>query len=192
MEFYLENYPPSELEIMFLCLKEWLLSVLSVPFLLFWRWVFCFFLSEKFLRASLCHWHSEYSLWKLLSQSDSLPPHPHLSYLFKTPLRFWDDSVGLCCSITIFSVVYPIFIGIQKHTFYNYWRLLISDSLFSLCTKLLRSCPDVWDPLDCSPPGSSVHGVLQTGILEGVAMSSLRGSSWPRDGIQVSYICCIG
>ena len=55
--------------------------------------------------------------------------------------------------------------------------LLISDSLFSLCTKLLQSCPDVWDPLDCSPPGSSVHGVLQAGILEGVAMSSLRGSS---------------
>ena len=63
MEFYLENYPPSEIEIMFLCLQEWVLSVLSVPFLLFWRWVFfLFFPSEKFLRASLCHWHSKYSL----------------------------------------------------------------------------------------------------------------------------------
>ena len=69
MEFYLENYPPSEMEIMFLCLKEWVLSVLSVPFftLLKVRF-FLFFLSEKFLRASLCHWHSEYSLWKSLSR----------------------------------------------------------------------------------------------------------------------------
>ena len=32
--------------------------------------------------------------------------------------------------------------------------------------KLLQSCPTVCDPVDCSPPGSSVHGILQTRILE--------------------------
>lgn len=37
---------------------------------------------------------------------------------------YWDNSVGLCCSITIFSVVYSITIGIHKHTLYKYWRLL--------------------------------------------------------------------
>ena len=105
---------------------------------------------------------------------------------------YWDNSVGLCCSITIFSVVHSITIGIHKHPLYKYWRLLLSDSPFSLCTKLLQSCPTVWDLLDCSPPGSSVHRVLQARILEGVAMSSLRGSSRPGDGIQVFYSCCIG
>ena len=43
-------------------------------------------------------------------------------------------------------------------------------------------------PMDCSPPGSSVHGTLQARILERGAMSSCRGSSPPRDQIQVS--CC--
>ena len=40
----------------------------------------------------------------------------------------------------------------------------------------------------CSPPGSSLHGVSQAGILEWVAISSSRGSSWPRDQTCVSFI----
>ena len=43
--------------------------------------------------------------------------------------------------------------------------------------KSLQSCPTLYDPVDCSPPGSSVHGILQARILEWVAMPSSRGSS---------------
>ena len=46
--------------------------------------------------------------------------------------------------------------------------------------KSLQSCPTLCDPIDCSPPGSSVYGILQAGILEWVAMPSFRGSSPPR------------
>ena len=42
------------------------------------------------------------------------------------------------------------------------------------------------DPLDCSPPGSSVHGILQARILEWVAISSSRGPSWPRGRTHIS------
>ena len=42
--------------------------------------------------------------------------------------------------------------------------------------------------MDCSPPGSSVHGILQARILEWVAMPSSMGSSQPRDQTQVSLI----
>ena len=42
-----------------------------------------------------------------------------------------------------------------------------------------QSCPTLCDPLGCSPPGSSVHGILQARILEWVAMPSSRGSSRP-------------
>ena len=42
--------------------------------------------------------------------------------------------------------------------------------------------------MDCSPPGSSVHGILQARILEQVAISFHRGSSWPRDQTRVSCI----
>ena len=42
-------------------------------------------------------------------------------------------------------------------------------------------CPTLCEPTDCSPPGSSVHGILQARVLEWVAMPTFRGSSQPRD-----------
>ena len=54
--------------------------------------------------------------------------------------------------------------------------------------QLLQSCPTLYNPMDCSPPGSSVHGILQARILEWVDMPSSRGSSWPRDQTRVSCI----
>ena len=45
----------------------------------------------------------------------------------------------------------------------------------------LQSCPILCDPMDCSPPGSSVYGILQARILEWVHMPSSRESSLPRD-----------
>ena len=44
------------------------------------------------------------------------------------------------------------------------------------------------DPMDCSPPGSSVHGILQAGLLQWVANPFSRGLSQPRDQTQVSLI----
>ena len=41
---------------------------------------------------------------------------------------------------------------------------------------------------DCSPPGSSVHGIFQTRVPEWVAIPFSRGSSWPRDSTQVSHV----
>ena len=58
--------------------------------------------------------------------------------------------------------------------------------------KLLQSCSTLCDPMDSSPTGSSVHGILQAGIVQWVAMSSSRGSSQPRDQTGVSYISCTG
>ena len=57
-----------------------------------------------------------------------------------------------------------------------------------LCMNLLQLCLTLCNPLDCSPPGSSVHGILQARILEWVAIPFSRGSSWPRDQTQVSCI----
>ena len=46
--------------------------------------------------------------------------------------------------------------------------------------------------VDCSPPGSSVHGISQARILEWVAISSCRGFSWPRDQTRISCVSWIG
>ena len=51
-----------------------------------------------------------------------------------------------------------------------------------------QSCLTHCDPTDCSPPGSSVHGILQDRILERVAISFSGGSSPPRDRTQVSRV----
>ena len=48
-------------------------------------------------------------------------------------------------------------------------------------SEVAQSCLTLCDPMDCSPPGSSVHGFLQARILEWVAISFSRGSSQPRD-----------
>ena len=61
-----------------------------------------------------------------------------------------------------------------------------------LCAESVQSCPTPCNPRDCSPAGSSVHGILQARILEWVAVPSSRGSSRPRDRTCISHISCIG
>ena len=53
---------------------------------------------------------------------------------------------------------------------------------------IAQLCPTLCNPMDCSLPGSSVHGIFQARILEWVAIPFSRGSSGPRDWTQVSCI----
>ena len=50
----------------------------------------------------------------------------------------------------------------------------------AVCAKSLQPCQTLHDPVNCSMPGSSIHGILQVRILEWVAMPFSTGSSWPR------------
>ena len=54
--------------------------------------------------------------------------------------------------------------------------------------EVAQSCPTLSDPLDCSPPGSSVHGVFQARVLEWDALAFSRGSCRPTDRSRVSHI----
>ena len=66
--------------------------------------------------------------------------------------------------------------GIKIHTYLR--RVWVNFIIMTcMCAKSLQLCPAVCDPMDWSPPGSSVHGILQARILEWVAISSSRGSS---------------
>ena len=73
------------------------------------------------------------------------------------------------------------------------WRTgkdcLSLGQMSKLCPVCAQSCSPLCDPMDCSPPGSSVHGIFQARILEWLAISSSRGSSRLRDRTHVS---CIG
>ena len=74
---------------------------------------------------------------------------------------------------------------------YAYTVFLYNSNLESKLKNLtcVKSCLSLCNPLDCSPPGSSVHGFFQARILQWVAISFSKGSSWPRDQTCVS---CIG
>ena len=95
------------------------------------------------------------------------------------------------------NVIYLLFkYGLYEH----FW--LFSSLIWSLLLLLLQllklysenevaqSCLTLCDPMDCSPPGSSVHEIFQARVLEWVAISLSRGSSQPRDWTQVS--CTVG
>ena len=61
------------------------------------------------------------------------------------------------------------------------WRFLKKGKIATMLCLITQSCPTLWDPMDCSPPGSCVHGILQARTLEWGAMPSSRGCSQPRD-----------
>ena len=74
-------------------------------------------------------------------------------------------------------------IDLRSLTDFQFSFFFLVRMWFVVCAhaKSLQSCPTHWDLMDYSPPGSSVHRILQARILEWVAMTSSRGSSQPMD-----------
>ena len=68
------------------------------------------------------------------------------------------------------------------------WKKPDSEGYILYCCLVTKSCPTLSNPLDCSLPGSSVHGISQARILEWVAISSSMGSAWPRGRTQAPRI----
>jgi len=81
---------------------------------------------------------------------------------------------------------------------WNFSDYLDLDLHIAVCLVCPQSYLTLCNPMDCSqppaspPPGSSVHGIVQAGVLEWAAISSSRGSSPLRDQTHVSCISCIG
>ena len=119
-------------------------------------------------------------------QRRTSPPTPGPSVLPTT--EFW--------MLVLFHVGFWEWISVLCNwAFFIYFRILepLTFTLYIealyVCTQL---CPTLCDPMDCSPPGSSVHGILQARILEWVAILSSRWSSPSRDQTCISWISCIG
>ena len=76
------------------------------------------------------------------------------------------------------------------------WRMFQMDisenreqaAQINSASEATQSRPTLFDPMDCSLPGASVHGIFQAIALEWIAISFSSGSSRPRDGTQVSRI----
>ena len=78
------------------------------------------------------------------------------------------------------SLTFSTFYSLLKY-FYHFFghnvNIYLTVFIMCVCAQL---CPTLCDPMDCNPPGFSVHGILQARILEWVAISSSMGSSQPR------------
>ena len=91
----------------------------------------------------------------------------------------------------ICALIYDIFLPLSD--LFHSVRPTVSRSICACAhDKSLQSCPTLCDTMDCTPPASSICGILQARILEWVTVTSSRGSSQPRDLTSVSYVSCIG
>ena len=83
---------------------------------------------------------------------------------------------------------------VLKRYLFNLFYILKNPYIFIYIlgkwSEVAQLCPTLCDPMDCSLPGTSVHGIFQARILEWVAISFSRGSSQPMDQTQVS--CIVG
>ena len=102
-----------------------------------------------------------------------------------------------------FYVYFTIILKVKKHNEILLHSNNNSDSqldalTFSSVDNTQRVCSiaqsrlSLHNPMDCSPLGSSLHGIFQTRILEWVATSYSRGSSLPRDWTHISCVSCTG
>ena len=82
-------------------------------------------------------------------------------------------------------------VGLLRH--FDPWTKTQSGYLLNAWSEvkwieIAQSCPTLCDPMDCSLPGSSIHGIFQARVLEWGAIAFSRGSSQPRNRTQVSRI----
>ena len=90
------------------------------------------------------------------------------------------------------------FLGLQNHCWFHDNSheikkcLLFGRKAMTNLGMRAQSCLTLRNLMDCTQPGSSVQGIFQARILEWVAISFFRESSWPMDQTHVSCVSCIG
>ena len=104
--------------------------------------------------------------------------------IFHVPCKEYVSCLCICqLGLVYYVLKYPIYFYCSSNDFIHCWKQYIEVSNYCCCCCLVaKSCPIIGNPMDCSPPGSSVHGILQP-------ISFSRGSSKLRDQIHDS---CIG
>ena len=122
-----------------------------------------------------------------ISQLWTWPLHILPLFSHKLPKNLAGETLGCggcCCLVTNSCLVLFFFFPISIFIYLFFPFIFISWRLITL-----QYCSGIWffrDSMDHSPPGSSVHGILQARILEWAAISFSRGSYWPRNWPHVS------
>ena len=98
----------------------------------------------------------------------------------------------LCCCLAALICALFFFFFYSNPKRMAFFRMTHWDDHQYACMSVAQSRRSVCVPMDCSLPGSSVHGIFRARILEWVAMYFSRGSPQPREGTHVSCISCSG
>ena len=75
-----------------------------------------------------------------------------------------------------------------EHFCSNYFEIYMYICIAAAAAKSLQSCPTLWDPIDGSPPGSPIPGILQARTLEWVAISFSNAWKWK---VKVKLLSCV-
>ena len=135
---------------------------------------------------------SKYLLWQLRPFAST--EFTWQNWKPKSPLSTW-HSYLLLAMIVQESQAANKWVNIQ-FALENVWKPIYMQNTFSVCAcvcvLVTQSCPTLCDPLDCSLPSSSVHGILQVSMLEWVAIPFSRGSSDPGPHCRQILYCLSG
>ena len=135
----------------------------------------CLYITSSILISASFHSFALVVMWVTEHLSLRMPCY---LFVFLDCLMILKATLGLNF---FFFLLLTLHFSVAKLWFWTY-------VLISMCVCLVsQSCLTLCDPMVCSPPGSSVHGIFQARILEWVAMPFSRESSQPRDQIQVSH-----
>ena len=160
------------------------------------------FLSLKWVNNTnhLLFYSQKSGLWISLDPSFSFLCFCHAYWfrfgLFHLLLHDWKKTATSAVSPLILRLC--VYYGRAKpnsqhgSSFYQTVKALAEAPLKISANLLLLSCLILYNPVDYNLLGSSVHGILQARILEGVAISFFRTSFQPRDWTHDPHVCCIG
>ena len=98
-------------------------------------------------------------------------------------LAFWMMSFKPAFSLPSFTFIKKLFSSSSLSSI-----RVVSSAYLKVKIEVAQSCLTLHDPMDCSLPGFSAHGIFQARVLKWVAISFSRASSWPRDWTRVSHI----
>ena len=119
---------------------------------------------------------------------------------FKLEVSLSHEMEGMLTPLTVhiatIANLTELILCVRHFAKYSYFKYVASfnphsipmSRYYAVLCLVTQSYPTLCDPMNCSPPGSSVHGILQARIVEWVAMPSSRGSFQPKDRTQVSHI----